>query len=438
MLLTDGPLHGGCDPPQRPTRVALIDDNMSVQRASTGSRSVYRRCVPVTDRRPSKDYCCRPDAADGRAPSFHRRTGTRPSGTRLGSPRLMRRMRLAVIGGSGFVGSHVVSEALSNGLDAVQITAPRLEIDQGEVSIGGVQAWPHRLRPQLQYLSDALAGSDVVVNAAGLARPGSLGGSALYAANAVLPGFVATACRAAGVRRMVHVSTAAVQGRLDPLDESVRHFPFSPYSRSKADGEQWLLTSEDRPDEVVIYRPTSVHGRQRNTTRGLAKYASSPLVPIAGAGDQPLPVALIENVAAGLVFAATCPSFTRVMLQPPEGLTTRRLLEIFGSRRFVSLPTGLTHNGLRLVRRLSDAVPVLSTPVRSFELLYRGQGVVARSLPAAGFVPPAGESGWVALGAGLRPAIGHPSSVSGARITQVRGKACGSQQGTPWRKDSSR
>ena len=54
------------------------------------------------------------------------------------------------------------------------------------------------------------------------------------------------------VPRLIHVSSAAVQERMDPLDETATLRPFSPYSSSKAAGELVLSGSGvELPDEVI-------------------------------------------------------------------------------------------------------------------------------------------------------------------------------------------
>jgi nucleoside-diphosphate-sugar epimerase len=317
-------------------------------------------------------------------------------------------MRIATIGASGFIGSHVMSWGRHQGLDMTAAWAPRLTTDDDWTG-DSAPDWPRRHPAEFERLVEGLAGSEVVVNAAGLARPGSSDKRALRAANALLPAVVAQACRQAGVGRLVHVSTAAVQGRLDPLDETPRHFPFSPYSASKAEGER-LLGIVDGPEETVLYRPTSVQGAERSTTRQIGRFAASPLVPIAGNGDQPLPVALVENVAAGIVFAATAPAMAPIVLQPWEGMTTRKLLELFGAERLVSVPGATVGGGLRLMGVSTRARPSLTATIRMLELLFQGQKVSALALVEAGFVPPVGEAGWSALAAHVSPAANRSST----------------------------
>jgi nucleoside-diphosphate-sugar epimerase len=201
----------------------------------------------------------------------------------------------------------------------------------------------------------------------------------------------------AGVRRFVHISSASVQGRLDPLDETSRHLPLSPYGRSKAAGEQALFDAAAAtgaaPGEVVVYRPTSVHAPGRPATRALARLAVSlPAFPLGGAGDQAVPVALIGNVASGILHAANMTDPPVVVLQPWEGVTSRELLELFGGRRFVRLPERAVRAGVLLARRTQS--PSWVSRLRWLELTLAGQGIRAEALAATGFVPPLGRGAW--------------------------------------------
>jgi nucleoside-diphosphate-sugar epimerase len=251
-----------------------------------------------------------------------------------------------------------------------------------------------------------VAGFDVVINAAGVADPRRPRDEILVGANAVQPAIVSQACQMAGVRRFLHVSTAAVQGSLDPLDESTAYQPLSPYALTKAEGERLVLDRQrEAPPEVVVYRPASVHGVGRPATRTLARLARCPAVAVSGKGDQPVPVALVENVATGILFAATAPLVVTapsrlVVLHPSEGMTARRLLEAFRARRIVSLPRTVAEGTLRSVAGAASArrSPKLSARVRWLELLWRGQSMAAVHLAQAGFVAPLGPEGWFELG----------------------------------------
>jgi nucleoside-diphosphate-sugar epimerase len=134
---------------------------------------------------------------------------------------------LAVVGGTGFIGSSVIAHCRAVGLPVACIAAPRIVAGAGPVGERAA-SWRRSNAAAFERLCRALEPFDVVVNAAGMAAPGAAEHPSLFGANAVLPLVVAEAAAVVGAGRLVHVSTAAVQGRLDPLDESSRRFPLSP------------------------------------------------------------------------------------------------------------------------------------------------------------------------------------------------------------------
>lgn len=310
--------------------------------------------------------------------------------------------RVAVLGPHGFIGARVVSAARARGLHVTGV--PGLRVPGGDVPDvdTAAQNWRVRQPEAFERLCGLLEGHDVVVDAAGVARPESTDTRELRAGNAVHPAVLALAANEAGVRRFVHVSSAVVQGRLDPLDESPRHFPLSPYASSKAEAETFLLAGKGVPPEVVVYRPTSIQDASRGTTRRLARMLALPVVPVVGRGDQHVPVALVENVAAGIVFAATMPQPSPIVLQPSEGMTARGLVEVFAAGRVVSVPARPALVARRALVGASTANARITPLARRLELMLWGQEVDATALTRAGFVAPAGREGWEALAAQLR------------------------------------
>jgi nucleoside-diphosphate-sugar epimerase len=311
--------------------------------------------------------------------------------------------RLGVVGYSGFIGSHVLTCGNALGLTIAALNSPRVYVGAYMHPLASAEAWRRNHRQEFEQFARSIAGLDVVINAAGMARPGSGDERSLYSANAVQPLIIALACHRADVGRLVHVSTAAVQGRLDPLDETARYLPFSPYSRSKVAGERALLDMRDYiSTEVVIYRPTSVQGIGRAVTLRLGRLAQSPVVPIVDEGDQPLPLSLIQNVAFGITFVATSGSDVPIVLQPWEAITTRRLLDLLHCRRLVRVPTRPVQLALSVAKLASTRLPSFNTSIRGLELLYRGQRISSRALADRGFTTPVGLEGWQELSAAMR------------------------------------
>jgi dTDP-4-dehydrorhamnose reductase len=298
--------------------------------------------------------------------------------------------RWVVVGASGFVGSAVHAALRERGADVVPMRAPRLTADP-DASAADLAAAAAG-HPAVDTLAEALAGADVVVNAAGAATPDAAASPELTGADALLPAVLAVACARAGVGRFVHLSSAAVQGRRAVLDESPDVAPFSPYSAAKAAGERAVALVAGRPGSVVTLRATSVHGPGRPTTAALARFASSRAASVAGRGDRPTTVCHVADLAALVVFvggfAGGPDAPPPIVLQPWTGLTTAGVLRaLSGGREPRHIPVPVARTLLALGRVAAAVLKPLAGPVRRVEVLWFGQPQVDAWAAGAGFRP---------------------------------------------------
>ena len=278
-----------------------------------------------------------------------------------------------VLGATGFIGSAVRSALAGRGAEVRSVRAPRLAADGADVP--ALMSRAADLAAERAALAADLAGADVVINAAGLATPGAGDSPELRGANALLPLLIADAADDAGVRRFVHLSSAAVQGHRPFLDESSHVEPFSAYSRAKALGEQALSARQAGSCSVVTVRATSVQGPGRTTTAKLARLAASPLASVAAPGTAPSPVssvdALVEFVLRVAEHRGPVPA---VVLQPWEQASVTTVLEAAGGRRPARLPAWFCRFALRAGYALSGlAGERLHGPLRRVEMMWFGQ-----------------------------------------------------------------
>jgi nucleoside-diphosphate-sugar epimerase len=237
-------------------------------------------------------------------------------------------------------------------------------------------------------LRDRLLGCSAVVNAAGIAVATQGLTPELLGANALLP-VVVEAARPPGAR-LVHVSSAAVQGSRPELDETSELAPFSPYSRSKALAEQALA---GRP-HVVVYRPTSVHGAGREVTRTLVRVLASPLASVAGRGAGPTPQVLVSNVGDGIAFVTLCEEDPPpVVLHPSEGLSVADLVRRLGGREPRHVPDRIARTLVATGRRLGRHQSTVAGVARRLELMWFGQAQ-AESWLQGRWSAPVAPDGW--------------------------------------------
>ena len=300
-----------------------------------------------------------------------------------------------VVGASGFVGSAVAQRIEADGGTVVAVSAPRLSTPAR--SVPALAGELDRFAPVVSDLAQAFAGADVVVNAAGLAEPGSAPTDALFGANALLPTIVALAAARAGADRYLHVSSQSAQGESAVVTEDPVWQPFSPYSTSKALGEQLLLDQADLRHLVVIFRALSVQGPHRGTTRRLVSLARSPMAVVST--DGPTPLTLIDNTAAAVVFAARYPGpVPSIVLAPDDGLSTAQALRLLGARKVRTVPRPIAKVGVGALKGLGRVDPRFTGIARRGELVMFGQSSKSDWFHGHGFTPVQGPEAWTALG----------------------------------------
>lgn len=297
--------------------------------------------------------------------------------------------RVAVVGATGFVGRSVCEALEQRGHQPVAVRAPRLSSSARDAAGLAAELGRTDVASELTRLREAFATCHAVVNAAGLATATGGAHDALIGANALTPEVVAEAVPTG--RRLVHVSSAAVQGRRPVLDESRECSPFSPYSESKRLGEQVM---HRRGPDAVCFRPTSVHGPGRRVTRSLVRLLGSPAASVAGRGDRPTPQVLVGNVADAVAFVATTDEeVPGVVLQPWGGLTTSGLVRLLGDRDPRHVPTGVARAIVGAAYAGGKGVERSAGVARRLEMLWFGQQQTQGWL-ANRWSPVDGEQAW--------------------------------------------
>jgi uncharacterized protein YbjT (DUF2867 family) len=240
-----------------------------------------------------------------------------------------------VIGGSGFVGRHLVAALAARGK---RVTVPTRRRDRAKhlILLPTVDVVEADVRDQ-KTLKRLAEGRDAVINLAGV-----LHGPDFTATHVELAQAVVNACREAGAHhnrpRLLHMSALGA----DP------HGP-SAYQRSKGIGEQAVLAADDLA--VTVFRPSVIFGPEDkflNMFATLAKFL--PVIALGSPGARFQPVYVGDVVAAYLAALDDRDAAgKRYELCGPREYTLRELME------FVCATIGKT----RLVVGLSDRLSYL-------------------------------------------------------------------------------
>jgi uncharacterized protein YbjT (DUF2867 family) len=262
--------------------------------------------------------------------------------------------RILVLGGSGFIGTHVVSQLTARGLRVVVptrhrerarhlIVLPTIDVIETRLSSAGA-------------LDDLISGCDAVINLVGVlqSQPGGLDdpfGAEFRRAHVDLPEAIVRACQRVAVRRFIHVSALGVSD-----DPAVRG-P-SRYLRSKAAGEAHIRQSADL--DWTILRPSVVFGADDAFLNLFASMQRRlPLVPLARPQAKFQPI-WVEDLARAIVNLIDNPiTFGKTYdLVGPEVFTLRQLVGMAGTwsghpRPIIGLPSGID----RLVAGIMEMAP---------------------------------------------------------------------------------
>ena len=259
--------------------------------------------------------------------------------------------KILILGGTGFVGSHVCEKLSRLPCRVTVATRKRASarhlqllpmLDVAEVNVHDTAA-----------LTSLLAGHDAVINLVAILQGSQ---AAFDKAHVQLPLELVRACEASGVRRIVHVSALGASA-----DSA------SMYQRSKARGEAILL---DSGLDVTLLRPSVIFGAEDkflNTFADLQQLL--PVIPLAGADARFQPV-WVDDVASALL---RCLEDTSTIGQTfeacgPEVFTLKQLVKLAGryaginggkGRAVIGLPDALARAQAWLME-LAPGDPVLS------------------------------------------------------------------------------
>jgi dihydroflavonol-4-reductase len=178
--------------------------------------------------------------------------------------------RVFVTGGSGLIGRALLRRLIERGDRVVALARS----DEAAADLGSLGA--DVVRGDLldrAALAEGLRGSAIAYNVAGVNALCPTDPAPLYRVNRDGARAIARAAAAAGVRRVVHTSSAATLGEaagtIGSEDSPHRGTFLSDYERSKTEGERAVLDEAARTGlDVVCVNPSSVQGPGRTGGTG--------------------------------------------------------------------------------------------------------------------------------------------------------------------------
>ncbi|MFO0840147.1 MAG: NAD(P)-dependent oxidoreductase [Phycisphaerae bacterium] len=270
---------------------------------------------------------------------------------------------ILVTGSAGLLGRELVSQLAEEGptvrgVDLAEPPGPPCESMRGDLRDAAV-------------CRSACDGVEAIVHAAALQHHSDVprfGCERFFAANVSMTRTLLDAALAAGVARIVLVSSDMVYGMpaACPLDESHAPRPIGPYGRSKLESERICEAARARGMRVTILRPRLIigPGRLGVLRRLFDRIRAGAPVPVLGSGVNRYQMVAVSDVAAACRLALRCEAQGVFNLGSSDPPAVRDLLSELirraGSRsRLLTMPAAAANAALWTLHaiRMAPLVP---------------------------------------------------------------------------------
>lgn len=236
--------------------------------------------------------------------------------------------RIAVLGGTGFVG-HCLVHCLTDAGHRVKVLSRNREAHRDMLvhpSVEVITADVHDRNTLTRHFDDV----EVVINLVGTLNESGHNGDGFHRVHVELTKTAAAAARTAGVRRFLQMSA------LGAAKDSSSH-----YQRTKAEAEEYLLAQADL--DVTVFRPSVVFGENDSFVCRFANLLD--IVPLV------FPLACADSKYAPVYVKDVAQAFTRALDDPQ---TYGRRYELCGPdvrslQEIVAYVNRLTHRGRKIV-----------------------------------------------------------------------------------------
>ena len=252
---------------------------------------------------------------------------------------MRKKQTVCVLGGSGFVGRHLIGELVKTGRE-VKVLSRKRERSRKLLVLPGVSVVTSDVY-NVNELSKQLHGIDVVINLVGILNERGKQNS-FRESHVELASTVLTACKNNGIKRLLHMSSLNADAKAG----------VSEYLKSKGEAEDAVHAASDIASkiEVTSFRPSVIFGQDDdffNRFAGLLKL-SPKFFPLACPDSKIAPVYIGDVVDCMVQSINNKQTFgQRYELCGPKTYTLKQLVEytaqhIGSNKRILGLGNGLS------------------------------------------------------------------------------------------------
>jgi NADH dehydrogenase len=290
----------------------------------------------------------------------------------------MHRETICLLGGTGFVGKHLVHRLTQQGHGVRVLTRRRerhrdLIVNPAVTLVEADVHDPEQLRAQLQ-------GVDAVINLVGILNESGKKGTGFRRAHVELPEKVVAAALATGVRRLLHMSALNADAR-------EQH---SLYLKTKGEGEELVHAASAQGLVVTSFRPSVIFGAGDSFFNRFATLLklSRPVMPLACPDSRFAPV-WVNDVAEAMCRALhDAAGGERLDLCGPGVYTLKQVVSYTRDQlglhcAIIGLGDGLS----RLQARVLGSLPGKPFSMDNYYSLQKDSTCTHNALPTLGITP---------------------------------------------------
>ena len=290
----------------------------------------------------------------------------------------MHQKTICLLGGTGFVGQHLVHKLTQQGY-RVRVLTRRRERHRGLIVNPAVTLIETDIH-DADALRQQFKGVDIVINLVGILNESDSKGAGFRRAHVELPENIVEAALATGVRRLLHMSALNA-------DAGEQH---SLYLKTKGEGENLVHAAAARGLVVTSFRPSLIFGAGDSFFNRFATLLklSRPLFPLACPDSRFAPVYVNDVAEAMCRSLDDATGGERLDLCGPEVYTLKELVSYAREQLGLCCKIAGLGDGLsRLQARMLGILPGKPFSLDNYYSLQKDSVCTDNALPTLGITP---------------------------------------------------